>query len=150
MSLRNSSTRMQAEEPDQEAAGGAGGAPSEPMPDHLARAVELSATPEGASSQLLALRDEWLALSAELAAQQPEHDARRDQVAELQQELAFMNRELEARQLELEQRGNSMSDASAVARLRTAIAVLQGELHDMDVRIGLTASLLMDCHAAAQ
>ena len=57
--------------------------------------------------------------------------------------------ELEARQRELAQRSNVMSDASVLAALQAAIERLEQELRGMDVRIGLTSSLLLDAQTGA-
>lgn len=89
------------------------------------------------NEDLKGLIQEYKDLSIELSkANKDIKDSEREKV-ELEDELSKLTNELENIKIQMEQRGNSMTDGSPLINIKKAVLRLKEEISDMDVKIGV-------------
>jgi estrogen-related receptor beta like 1 len=83
------------------------------------------------------LIQEYKGLSIELSKANTEIKDSEREKTEMEEELTKVTNELENIKIQMEQRGNSMTDGSPLINIKKATARLKEEIAEMDVKIGV-------------
>lgn len=89
------------------------------------------------NSDLKELIQEYKLLSMELSKASNELNENDKAKGELEELLLKLTNELENVKIQMEQRGNSMTDGSPLINIKKAVMRLKEEISDMDVKIGV-------------
>lgn len=89
------------------------------------------------NSDLKELIQEYKLLSMELSKASNELNENDKAKTELEESLLKLTNELENVKIQMEQRGNSMTDGSPLINIKKAVMRLKEEISDMDVKIGV-------------
>ena len=83
------------------------------------------------------LIQEYKILSTELSQVNSEIKETDKEESEMEETLARLTNELENVKIQMEQRGNSMTDGSPLISIKKAVIMLKEEIAEMDVKIGV-------------
>jgi intraflagellar transport protein 57 len=83
------------------------------------------------------LIDEYKHLSIELTKVNNEIKESDREKSEMEENLSRLTNELENVKIQMEQRGNSMTDGSPLISIKKAVIMLKEEIAEMDVKIGV-------------
>lgn len=83
------------------------------------------------------LIQEYKTLSIELTKVNNEIKENDKEKTEMEENLSRLTNELENVKIQMEQRGNSMTDGSPLISIKKAVIILKEEIADMDVKIGV-------------